>query len=330
MWTINRFFTRPRPTTVETMNKCFQGRYLLRAGPTFNARFIGVVAKAQELYGVTLHGFVAMSSHWHAYATYDDPKQMALFHCYLGTHVSKEAGKVHDWSETVFPRPYHHVELSEEFEAQRERLKYLLSQGCKEGLVASPLDWPGPSSTWSLVSGEPLVGEWIDRTALTKARERGEEVTEDDFVERLEVKLSPVSSMAHLSPEEYRRFILEIVREIEDETAVMHKVAGTSPRGAEWVLAQDPHYRPTKSAEKRPRPWFHAYSPEEKRRMRDAMVVIVALYREAAERLKAGCSDVEFPLHTFPPASPFVTAASLASLRKRVPPSREVERLEPG
>ena len=298
------------------MNKCIQGRFLLRAGPTFNARFIGVVAKAQALYGVTIHGFVAMSSHWHCYATYDTPKQMALFHCHFGTNVSKEAGKLHHWSGSVFHRRYSHVELSEEPEVQRARLKYLLSQGCKEGWVASPLDWPGPSSTWSLISGEPLIGDWVNRSALLKARERGEDVTEEDFVEQLEVRLSPVSSLAHLSPEEYRQVILEIVREIEEETAAMHRSDGTSPRGAEWVLAQDPHFRPTKEPEKRPRPWFHAFAEEERRKMRDAMIIVAALYREAADRLKAGDRLVEFPLHTFPPALPFVTEASL---RKRVP-----------
>ena len=309
------------------MNRCIQGRYLLRAGPVFNARFIGVMAKAQKLSGVTIHGFVALSSHWHCYATYDHPKQMASFHCYLGTNVSKEAGEIHDWSETVFSRRYSHVESSEEPEAQRARLKYLLSQGCKEGMVASPLDWPGASSTWSLVSGEPFVGEWVDRTAFTRALERGEDVTEEDFTESLEVELSPVSSLAHLSPEDYRRVILEIVQEIEDETAAMHRLAGTSPLGADWVLAQDPHYRPTKKPQKRPRPWFHTFSKEERRRMRDAMIIISVLYREAADRLKAGDRLVEFPLHTFPPALPFVTEASL---KKRVPTSRSVELLEPG
>ena len=207
------------------------------------------------------------------------------------------------------------------------RVKAGLSQGCKEGLVASPLDWPGPSSTWSLVSGEPWIGEWVDQTALTRALANGKDVSEDDFTESVEVKLSPVSSLAHLSPEEYRQVILEIVREIEEETAAMHRAAGTSPLGAEWVLAQDPHTRPTKEPAKRPRPWFHAFAPEIRKKMKDAMIIIVALYREAAERLKAGDRLVEFPLHTFPSGLPFVTADSL---EKRVPPQRNVELLEPG
>ena len=310
------------------MNKCIQGRYLLRAGPTFNARFVGVVAKAQELSGVTIHGFVVLSTHWHCLATYDDPNQMALFHCHLGTNVSKEAGKLHSWPGSIFDRRYHHVELSDEVAVDRARLKYLFSQGCKEGLVASPLDWPGPSSTWSLVSGEPLMGEWVDRTALTKALEKGENVTGDDFIERLEVKLSPVRGMAHLSAKEYRREILEIVREVEEETAAMHKAAGTEPLGAEWVLSQDPHFRPSKASEKRPRPWVHAIDPELRKEMKEALIFIAVAYRKAADRLKSGDRQAKFPMYTFPPGLPFVKASS-DSIRSLAPPS-EVELLEPG
>ena len=307
------------------MNKCIQGRYLLRAGPDFNARFIGVVAKAQELCGVTIHGFVAMSSHWHCLATYDDPQQMAMFHCYLGTNVSKEAGKLHNWPDSIFTRRYGHVELSGEAAMDRARLKYLLSQGCKEGLVASPLDWPGPSSTWSLVSGEPLMGEWVDWTAFAKAVEEGEDVAEDDFIDRLEVKLSPVQSMTHVSAEDYRRFILEIVQEVEGETAAMHRAAGTSPLGADWVLSQDPHYRPVKEPERRPRPWCHALDPEIRKAIKEALLFIALKYREAADRLKGGDRQARFPVFTFPPGLPFVTPSP-----ESLAPPRTVELLEPG
>ena len=313
------------------MNKCIQGRYLLRPGPTFNARFIGVVAKAQELCGATIHGFVALSSHWHCLATYESPKQMASFHCHLGTHVSKEAGKLHDWSDSIFNRRYNHVELSGEAAVDRARLKYLLSQGCKEGLVASPLDWPGPSSTWSLVSGEPLIGDWVDRTALSKAVEKGEDATEDDFVERLEVKLSPMCSMAHLSAEQYRREILEIVREVEAETAAMHREAGTEPLGVERILAQDPHFRPTEEPERRRRPWVHAIDPDLRKQMKEALVFIAMAYRKAADRLKDGDRQAQFPVFTFPPGLPFVMPSSLSgSTLNRLAPSSDIELLEPG
>jgi hypothetical protein len=38
------------------------------------------------------------------------------------------------------------------------RLRYLLEQGCKEGLVRSPRQWPGATGIEALLSGRPLDG----------------------------------------------------------------------------------------------------------------------------------------------------------------------------
>ena len=277
----------------------------MRAGPRLNRRAVGVLAKAQQLYGVEVHAFVMLGNHWHLSATYADPEQMAGFHCHLGTNLSKEVSLLRGWLGTVFPERYHHVEVSEEPEMQRQRLKYVLAQGCKEGLVASPLDWPGASTTASLVTGEPMIGEWIDRTALRRALDRGEKVSEKDFTEELELRLSPIPAMAHLSAEAYRREIRVLVREIEDETAAMHKVDGTRPLGVDKVKAQDPEERPDK-VKKSPRPWFHARNPEVRRQIRQALVRIHEAYRKAAEELKEGNRNAAFPVHSFPPGLPFV------------------------
>ena len=310
------------------MNKTIQGIFLLRADPTLNARIVGVLAKAQEIHGGRVHAFVCLSNHWHLHATFDSPKQMADFHCYLGTHISIEAGRVHDWSGKLFEGRYNHVELSDEHEIHFERLKHVLSQGCKEGLVASPLDWPGASSTWSLVSGEPWMGEWVDRTAYGNALRRGEEVWEEDFIERLEVKLSPIPPLEHLSASEYRQVTVDLVRQIEDETAEMHRVDGTSPMGVEAVLAQDPHHRPN-TTKTSVRPWFFALSDEEREAMRTALLYIHVQYRQAAERLREGDRKVKFPVFTFPPALPFVEGPG-GNPSKWPAPVQDVEILEPG
>ena len=318
---MNRFFSRPRPTLVETVVKCFQDRFLLRADERLNARLLGCLAKAQQEYDVELHGFVCLSNHLHILASYEDPQHMADFHRHLNGNLSKEVGKLRDWRGALFSGRYGHVEISDEPEAQWQRLKYLLSQGCKEGLVASPLDWPGASSVTSMVSGEPLVGEWIDRTALHRARQRGEDVSERDFVEYLEVTLRPIPSLAHLSEAEYRRVVLALVGQIEEETAAMHHENGTRPAGAAAVLSRDPLGCPAERKPRRSRPWFHAVAPEVRETMRAAMIYMVVAYREAASRLKGGDRLVEFPLHTFPPGLPFV---------KRMVPLEDIVTLKPG
>ena len=309
-----RCFTHPRPRVVETSQTTLQNRRLLRAGPDFDPFVVGFLSRAQELYPVRLHAFVCLGSHYHAIATHADPEVMAGFHCHLNANLSKQVGRSYGWQGTVFPNRYHAVELSDEPEIERARLKYVLANGVKEGLVASPLDWPGVSSTKALLSGEPLVGKWVDRASYWAARNRGEDVTLDDFTYAREVRFEPMPSLAHLSPGSFRAVIRGLVEEVEEEGRVMHRRAGTRPLGVAAILAQDPEFRP-RDVEKRPCPWFHVLDPDLKKALYTALVAIMVQYREAAERLKQGDRSARFPLHTFTPTLGFV---------------RKVEILEPG
>lgn len=291
-----------------------QNRLLLRADPGFNRRVVGHLSRAQELYPVRLHAVVVMGSHLHVLATHPDPEVMAGFHCHWNTNLSKEVGRHCGWSGTVFPNRYHAIELSDEPEIERARLKYLLANGVKEGLVGSPLDWPGVSSAKALTTGEPLRGEWIDRTAYRRAKDRGESVSLRDFTYEREVHLVPLPSLAHLSPAAFRATIRDLIEEVEAEGRAMHKRNGTRPLGVAAVLARDPESRPMQ-VERRPCPWFHVLDPELRKALYAALTWVTVQYREAAERLKAGDRNARFPLHTFASSLGFV---------------REVELVEPG
>jgi hypothetical protein len=45
--------------------------------------------------------------------------------------------------------------------------------GAKESLLSSPLEWPGVHALRPLLTGEPVVGTWFDRTQEYAARRRG-------------------------------------------------------------------------------------------------------------------------------------------------------------
>ena len=169
----------------------------------------------------------------------------------------------------------------------------------------SPLDWPGVSSVEALITGEPMKGEWTDRTAYHRARNRGEDVSEADFTEEIELHLTPLPSLAHLAARDYRQLMLEIVREIEDETLQRHRENDTVPLGVDAIMSRHPHHRPERKPST-PRPWFHAISREAREAMRSALLWIVAAYRVASERYRAGEYDAVFPEGTFPPARPFI------------------------
>ena len=245
---------------------------------------------------------------------------MADFMRYFTRKVSVEVKKIRNWTGRVFPEPYDHFELSQEEAVELQRLRYVLGNGCKEGLVLSPLDWPGVSSTEALVRGEPMRGVWLDRTALWQARGRksGRNAKEEDFEIPVELELSPLPSQEHLPSAGYRRLVAEMVEEIEEATLAMHRTEGSVPLGVNGILGLDPHRR-QREIPKRPRPWCHAASAEARGAIKKAIRDIVAAYRRAAEQLKNGVKDVRFPAGTFPPGLPYVPHPSVAVASRPVP-----------
>lgn len=299
-----RAFTRPRPTTVEIVQKTFQSRYLLRPDRRFNGLIVGAMARAQKTHGPELHGVVVLSNHLHLLATFEDAKQMADFMRDFTQALAAVVQEEHRWKGTVFPRRYRHIELSEEPEAELDRMRYLLSNSCKENLVSSPLDWPGVSSAEALVSGQPMVGRVKDRRAPPAAGQTEIDVFDEGSTEEVSLKLRPLPAYRHLGPKAYRQLMLSLVREVELEASSRHRNEGTRPLGVDAILAQDPRFEP-EVRETSPCRWFHTATLSALKELKEAMSWIMAAYREAAERLKRGEREVEFPVHTFPPGLPF-------------------------
>ena len=147
-----------------------------------------------------------------------------------------------------------------------------------------------------------MQGTWYDRTAQYRARRRGEHKL---YPSTETVHLTPLPFLQERSVEEQRAFYVEAVRKIELKTAHMHQENGTSPKGARAIQRQKPHNKP-KALKAFPAPIIHAANPEDFWAMYNARKAKVADYRDAAERLKRGETDVRFPEGCFPPRLPFV------------------------
>ena len=151
----------PGGSLVETCTRTIHGRPLLRPGPEANERILGVLARATDYYHVRVFAFGMASNHYHVLYRAEHGLQMSRFQGYLNSNLARELGRLYDWPEKLWSRRYRAMIVSDEPEAQRERLKYVLGQGTKEHLVTSPLDWPGPNAARALVHGEPVVGYWF-------------------------------------------------------------------------------------------------------------------------------------------------------------------------
>jgi hypothetical protein len=119
--------------------------------------------------------------------------------------------------------------------------------------------------------------------------------------------LSQLPCWADLTPEQYRKRIAELVEEVEAEGRADREARGIKPLGVEASLRQDPHTRPNQT-KKSPAPAYHAASKAARKSFWEAYSAFVAAFREAADRLKAGDRTARFPLGSFPPGLPFVSA----------------------
>src|SRR5512134_392687 len=184
----------------EYTTRTIQERFLLRPSAEATALIFGVIARAQQLYDVRLHGFVYPSNHGHQLASADDGEQLSAFVGYINGNVAKRVGWLHRWSGTFWGRRARPIPILDDVAAV-DRLRYLMSQGVKEGLVNSPLDWPGASSVGALLGDMTIGTRWVDRDGLRAARRSDPETPEAEFTSHPVIKLSPLPCWAHLSPD---------------------------------------------------------------------------------------------------------------------------------
>ena len=119
------------------------------SGPArkLNEIVVGVLGRAQRLYGVEIMAFAWVSNHCHLLVWVETAKQLTDFMTYLNSNTGREVARLTGWKEKVWGRRYQAIPVSEEEEAQVARLVYILSHGCKENLVACLRDWPGSTAS---------------------------------------------------------------------------------------------------------------------------------------------------------------------------------------
>jgi hypothetical protein len=294
----------PADSLVEVTARTVGSRFLLRPGAITNDLVLGVVGRAQHLFGVRIYAITVLSNHLHALVAVDTAAQLASFMQHTLANIAKEVGRHHHWDGPFWSRRYRSIVVADS-RSQLTRLRYVLCQGLKEGLVDRVDLWPGVSSFRSLTRGTPLQGVWRDRTADFDARRRGIKPDPRKIEQAYQVKLSQVPALAKHSPADYRAFIRALVREEEGAVAAGRAHDGkTTVLGVRRILAQDPHDAPADTA-RSPAPLVHAASIAARDAFKATYRAFVNAFRLAADCLREG-TTAHFPLGAFPPPGPFV------------------------
>lgn len=279
---------------VEVTCRTIHGRFLLRPSRRLNLIIAGLLARAWRLYPVDIHAFVFLSNHFHLLLTVPHAQRLAQFMSYFSGNLAREAGRLAGWREKFWSRRYQAIVVSNEDAAQIARLRYILAHGVKEGLVPSVVDWQGLHAATPLLSGAPVVGVWVNRTKLFRARSHGKTLARDEFEATESFDLAPLPCWSHLSPSVYRERIAELVAEIETSHS-----ASPCPSGP--VRLPVVRHDRSRNMKRSPAPHFHCASKESYAALLNAYRWFVNAYRQATRRLQRGDPRPGFPEGSFLP-----------------------------
>jgi REP element-mobilizing transposase RayT len=293
----------PAQAVVEVTTRTIHGRLLLRPSPEVNELILGILGRAQSLFPVRIHAFVVLSNHWHGLLSVDDAAQLAAFVAFVNGNIARVIGRLHRWRQRFWARRYRAIVVADE-PSQPARLKYIFQNGCKEGMVDRPADWPGLSCVRALTRSKELHGTWHSRTAQAKAHRGGRSTTPGRFGRRYSVTISPLPCWRSLSSAGYRAACSDLIASVEAEIRAERAQSGRECVGAPRVLARNPHDLPEESDDS-PAPFVHASSQQVRSAFREAHAAFFAAFRSAARRL-SGALVPEFPPGAFPPKFPFV------------------------
>ena len=313
---------------VEVTGRTIGARALLTPGPnprTFNEMVVGVMGRALEVSPLDLCACVWLSNHYHLLVVVHEQQELSRFMQHLACNISKEVGRFRDWNGPLWARRYDAIVVSDEPDVQWNRLKYVLSHGVKEGLVESPLEWPGVHAAKALVYGEPLVGMWFNRSKEWAARNRGLELGYYDFATEYRVSFSPLPAFRDVAPEEYRRKVAALIGEIEQEGEQKRGRDDDTVAGVGKILSQNPYEPPTRRAKTSARPVFHFKTADAKETFMSELKGFLEEYRHASDALQSGQMEAVdwFPEGSYRPQLPFL--GSPAPPRPPSPPTRPIE-----
>ncbi len=291
----------PEPHTLyEITIRTIQERFLLTPSKLLNSLILGVIGRAMTLYpGVRIYSFKVMSNHIHIILGAPDLETLSAFMGHVNGNIAREAGRLCGWRAKFWSRRYRSIPIRDR-KAMIKSMKYILSHGCKEGLVQSPLEWPGVGCERSLLFGEKLEGIWYDRAAMHEAERRGKEPKLEDFTIHYEVPLTPLPHLKDNSDEATRKCYQQMVEEIEEETRKALVQKGRQALGADAIMSQDPFSRP-RHPKRSPAPLCHASSRRTRNKYLREYKWFVALYHRAVEKLRRGELNIEFPENCFLP-----------------------------
>jgi len=210
------------------VTKTLRGQFILAPKKGIRELCAGVLAKAQLNWpSVKLYGYAFMSNHIHLMLQ-GPPSDFSAFIGFLKRELSRRLGQRYRLPGTLWHQRYAMSALPTH-ESQLKCLRYILSQGVKEGLVARPIDWPGLHCAKRLLSNRPEIGQWFQAADYHQAKARNalrrmpKKISKRIFYQRLKVHLSVLPALKGCTRHERNKKLQQINSDVIKSGEVSRK-----------------------------------------------------------------------------------------------------------
>ena len=251
--------------------------------------FLYCLGEAAARYGITLHGFIAMSNHEHLIVRDKEgnfPEFLAHFHKMAAKSMNALRGRWEKFWATEQPNAVHLVGDQDRF----DKLVYLLSNPVADPFVERVSDWPGACSFGMHVSGRP-------RTVKRPLCFFGSRST---VPEEVTLRLERLDGFESLTEDEWTARVRDAVRAEEERAREERLALGARVLGRKAVLRAEPTDVPKTTAPRRElRPCVACREKRRRIAELEALVAFRAQRHAALLRHLAGEPGVLFPHGTY-------------------------------
>ncbi len=269
--------------------RCTQRQFLLRPERAVDDAFLYCLAVAAQRFGITVHGWIAMSSHIHYLVTDHHgnlPAFLAFFHGMLARLVNSLRGR---WENLWATEPTCAVWLVEAAD-RFDKLIYALTNPVKDHIVERASDWPGASSFVQHMAGRAKVIR----------RPRRFFRNEGSMPEEITLRAERLEGFEHLSDAAWSKRIADAVHEVEAAARAERAETGMRILGRKAVLRAAPTDSPaTVEPRRNLRPHVACLSETVRRAALGALRAFRHAYHAARQAWLAGDHAVVFPFGTY-------------------------------
>ena len=283
---------------VEVTIRTLLGIYLVKPTDRNRSLILGVLGRAQERIGFELYGYAYLSNHGSLLVGVRDSVELARLMEYIHGNIARELGRKEqsNWAGRFWGRRGRPILVLTD-EDLVGRMRYLLANSTKEGLVVHPARWPGAHCARALCEGRADHGVWVDRTKLRLLRTRASQkrpVAQADATTHYRVRLDKLPCWTDLSDAQYQQRIREMCHDIRQQAVLERKLTKRPVLGRKRVLRMSPHHRPDQ-INRSPAPAVHCRDRGFRQWFIDAYRSFVAGYRAACKRLGALVDQCDVP-----------------------------------